>query len=226
VLLHDPLEKLQRRTFVPSCGDHSLQDFAFMVDRAPEIAELAVDLHKDLVQMPAPLRIAAHVRDASIADLRGEHRAKPVPPEPDRLMADVDPAFGQQILDVAQREWISHVHHHDQTDDLRRAVEISERVAHGMKLPRREAARAFRLPPPDERHLAAKGRDGPMALRGVGRSITSALAEMLTPGATNSTFCPFPRVGPELARRASALDRARQPPVRYDETVERQLPAV
>jgi hypothetical protein len=35
---------------------------------------------------------------------------------------------------------VSHVHHHDQTDDLRRAVEIAERVAHGLKLPRRDAA--------------------------------------------------------------------------------------
>ena len=104
VPLHDPLEKLQCRTFVSSCGDHSLQDFALMIDGAPEIAELAVDLHKDLIQTPAPLRIAAHVRDASLADLCGEHRAKPVLPEPDRLMADVDPAFGQQVLDVAQRQ--------------------------------------------------------------------------------------------------------------------------
>ena len=76
------------------------------------------------------------MRDASLADLGGEHWAKPVPPEPDGLMADVDPALGQQILDVAQRERISHVHHHDQTDNVRRTVEISERVAHGMKLPR------------------------------------------------------------------------------------------
>ena len=53
-----------------------------------------------------------------------------VPPEPDRLVADVDPALGQQILDVAQRQRLSHVHHHDQTDDLRRAVEL-QTVAHG-----------------------------------------------------------------------------------------------
>jgi len=102
VPLHDPLEKLQRRSLVPSCRDHSLQDLAFMVDGAPEIAELAVDLHKDLIQTPAPLRIAAHMRDASLADLGGERWAKPVPPEPDGLMADVDPALGQQILDVAR----------------------------------------------------------------------------------------------------------------------------
>jgi hypothetical protein len=28
------------------------------------------------------------------------------------------PALGQEILDVAQRQWIPHVHHHDQADDL------------------------------------------------------------------------------------------------------------
>ena len=30
VLLHDPIERLQWRTFVPAWGDHSRQDFAFM----------------------------------------------------------------------------------------------------------------------------------------------------------------------------------------------------
>ena len=68
---------------------------------------------------------------------------RPVPPEPDGLMADIDATLGQQILDVAQRQRVSHVHHHDQTDDLRRAVEIAERVAHGLKLPRRDAAGLF-----------------------------------------------------------------------------------
>jgi hypothetical protein len=72
-----------------------------MVDGAPDLAELAVHLHKDLIQMPAPLRIAAHVRDTPPADFGGEHRAKPVPTKTDGLVADVDPALGQQILDVA-----------------------------------------------------------------------------------------------------------------------------
>src|SRR5271169_2470488 len=85
VLLHEPLEKLQRRSLVPPRGDHSLQNLAFMVDGAPKIAELAVDLHKHLIQMPAPLRIVAHVRDSSLADLGGEHWAKPVPPKANGL---------------------------------------------------------------------------------------------------------------------------------------------
>src|SRR5260370_31325623 len=59
VCLHDALEKLQRRSFVPLCNDHCLQDLAFMVDGAPAITELAVDLHERLIQMPcmdAPAR--------------------------------------------------------------------------------------------------------------------------------------------------------------------------
>src|SRR5208337_4775369 len=60
ICLHDALEKLQSRSSLPLCSDHCLQDLAFVIDGAPEIAELAVDLHKDLVQMPPPLRIATH----------------------------------------------------------------------------------------------------------------------------------------------------------------------
>src|SRR3984885_12910157 len=95
----------------------------------------------------APLRIAVHVRDASVTNLGGEHRAKPVPPEPDGLVADVDPALGQQILDVAQRQRVSNVHHHDQTDDLWRAVEISERITHAPRLTQPRTAREFALTP-------------------------------------------------------------------------------
>jgi hypothetical protein len=76
-----------------------------MVDGAPKIAELAVDLHERLIQMPTPLRIAAHARDASLSDLGGKHWAKPSPPEPDC----VDPALGQEILDVAQGQRVLHV---------------------------------------------------------------------------------------------------------------------
>ena len=45
----------------------------------------------------------------------------------------VDPAFGQEILDVALRQRVPHVHHYNQTDHFWRAVEISERVDHPIK---------------------------------------------------------------------------------------------
>src|SRR5580693_1759926 len=49
-----------------------------MVDGAPEIKELAIDLHNDLVQMPAQLRIGSHLHDLPLSDLGGEYRPKPV----------------------------------------------------------------------------------------------------------------------------------------------------
>jgi hypothetical protein len=70
-----------------------VQHLAFMVDGAPEIKELAIDLHKDLVQMPAQLRIGSHLHDLPLSDLGGEYRPKPVPPKPDGLVADVDPTL-------------------------------------------------------------------------------------------------------------------------------------
>src|ERR1700722_18001413 len=66
----------------------------------------------------------------------------------DSLMADVDPAFGQEVLDVSQRQWVPHLHHHDQTNHFWRAVEIAEWAAHGPELPRSEAARRIALTPP------------------------------------------------------------------------------
>src|ERR1700733_4056833 len=119
-----------------------------MVDGAPKIAELAVDLHKHLIQMPVQLRIGSHLHDLPLSDLGGEYRPKPVPPESDGLVADVDPTLGQKILDVAQRQRVSDVHHHDQTDALWRAVEISERVVHVLKLARPHAAPEFALTEP------------------------------------------------------------------------------
>jgi hypothetical protein len=59
VFPHDPFEKPQRGGFVALRRDHCLQEFAFMIHGPPEIAELAVDFHEHLIQVPAPLPIAA-----------------------------------------------------------------------------------------------------------------------------------------------------------------------
>src|SRR5450432_4557359 len=138
------LQKLQSRGLISFRGDHGFQYLAFVIDSPPEIAEPAVDLHEHLIQMPAPLTIAAHVRDTRLPDLGGEHRTKSIPPKPDRLVAYVDPALSQEILDVAQRQRVLHIHHHNQTDHFRRTVKISERVAHGPSLSRRGDATGVR----------------------------------------------------------------------------------
>src|SRR5271165_3672610 len=40
IFLHDPLEKVQRRSLVPLRGDHRFQNLAFVIGSPPEIAEL------------------------------------------------------------------------------------------------------------------------------------------------------------------------------------------
>ena len=99
-----------------------------MIDSTPEVMTLAVDPDEHLIQMPAPMREVAHSVNPLLADLAGEHRTEPVPPEPDRLVADVDAALGQKVLDLAQRQREADVHHDDRSDHLRRAVEPSKRV--------------------------------------------------------------------------------------------------
>jgi hypothetical protein len=67
--------------------------------------------------MPAPLRITP-VSDTPLPDLGSKHRTEPVPPEPHRLMADIDAALEKQILDLAQRQRVPDVHHHREVDHL------------------------------------------------------------------------------------------------------------
>jgi hypothetical protein len=80
---------------------------------------LAVDRHKPLIQVPLPACTRPYSISPSVADLNGQHRAKSVPPKPDRLMADVDASLMQQIFDIANRKWESDVQHHCQADDLK-----------------------------------------------------------------------------------------------------------
>jgi hypothetical protein len=62
VFLHDPLEKLQRRGFVPLRGSHLFQDLALMIDSAPQIAEPAVDLHEHIHPSDATADSRAYAR--------------------------------------------------------------------------------------------------------------------------------------------------------------------
>ena len=61
--------------------------------------------------------------------LRGEQRPKSVPPEPYRLVADIDATFMQQILDIAKGKWKPDIHHHRQADDLGGGFEVTEWAA-------------------------------------------------------------------------------------------------
>ena len=71
---------------------------------------------------------------ASFPYLVGEHRTETVPPEPYRLVTDVDAPLNEQIFDLPQRQRIADIHHHREADHLGRAVEIAEGISHRRRL--------------------------------------------------------------------------------------------
>ncbi len=99
--------------FIAGFGDVAFQHLTLVIYSAPEVVRLAVDLYVDLIEVPPPVAESPHAADQPLADVGGEHRAEPVPPKPHRLVADVDAALEQQILDVAQRQRVADLHHND-----------------------------------------------------------------------------------------------------------------
>jgi len=82
----------------------------------------------------AAVRDKAAVRDHAV---KVRERAKPVPPKPDRFMANIETAFVQQIFHISQTKRKSNVKHHRQTDDLWPSFKIAEWAAfcHSKMLP-------------------------------------------------------------------------------------------
>ena len=73
-----------------------------MVDGALKVMLDAIDLHKDLIEMPLPLSMLAHVGGAFRSDLAGEDRTRPVDPKTNAFLANVDPALMQKVFDIAK----------------------------------------------------------------------------------------------------------------------------
>jgi hypothetical protein len=98
--------------------NEGLQHFTLVINRAPQVVPLVVDLHENLVQGPLLIRVCTHFLDTFMVDFSGKNRAKSIPPASQSFVADVDPALAQQVLDIAERKWKSNVHHDRQADDL------------------------------------------------------------------------------------------------------------
>jgi hypothetical protein len=76
-------------------GDEHVNDLAELVDRPVHIPPLAGDLHIGLVDLPA-ISNAMSARPSSL----GQQRCEPLHPSVDGDVVGLDPAFGEQLLDV------------------------------------------------------------------------------------------------------------------------------
>jgi hypothetical protein len=99
-----------------------------MINRSPKVLSPTTDLHKDLVQVPLPLRTLLHTLRSTFADLVREVSAEPIDPVTDRFVANVDAAFMEQVFNIPQLQRKSDIHHDCKLDDLRRGFEVAERV--------------------------------------------------------------------------------------------------
>ena len=55
-----------------------------------------------------------------VSDLASKHRTEPIPPQPHRLVADIDAALGQEVFYVAQAERVPDLEQDRCTDHLGR----------------------------------------------------------------------------------------------------------
>jgi hypothetical protein len=125
---HCFLQEFQRSSLIPLLRDIGFQDFAFVVDSAPKIVALSSNLDEDLIQVPLPLWAASYRFRPMFPDLVREVSAEPINPEADTFVTDIDPAFVEKVLDIAQRQRESDIHHHAKLDDLRRGFKVAKRV--------------------------------------------------------------------------------------------------
>jgi hypothetical protein len=107
---------LRRAAVAP--GDREL---ALVVDRPPKPELSAADQDSHLVEMPMrgwPM--------TSAAKFLGEQRPELQHPTPDRFIGDLQPALGQQILDIAEAEGEAKVQPYCMPDNVRRELVASE----------------------------------------------------------------------------------------------------
>ena len=62
----------------------------------------------------------------SAAKFLGEQRPELQHPSPDRLVGEVQPALGEQILDIAKAQREAKVEAHRVSDDVRRELVVSK----------------------------------------------------------------------------------------------------
>ena len=89
-----------QRSMLISLGlDQHIEDFALGVDGAPQMDHSAGDFQIDFIQMPYRLRLGA-----ALTQVRCDHRPEMIYPASDCFIGDRNPAFRQQIFDIAKAQ--------------------------------------------------------------------------------------------------------------------------
>jgi hypothetical protein len=99
-----------------------VENLALAVHCSPELERLAADHHGHLVEMPLRSRAGS-----TAAKLSGKQWAKLQHPASDRLVGDIQPALGEQILDITESEGEANIEPNGVPNDRRSKLVTSER---------------------------------------------------------------------------------------------------
>ena len=102
ILPHCFLQEFQPSSLIPLLRDIAFQDFAFMVDSAPEVVTLVSDFDEDLVQVALPLRTPPHGFGPPFPDLVCEVCAEAVDSEADTFVTYINAAFVEKVFDIPE----------------------------------------------------------------------------------------------------------------------------
>ena len=93
------MKKARRRTLIPTRLNQDVDHVSVLIDCSPEVVLLAVDLHKDFIQMP-------DIAKATLSPLEFPRigRTELLTPMSNGFIGDVDSALSQKIFDVAQAQ--------------------------------------------------------------------------------------------------------------------------
>jgi hypothetical protein len=122
-----PTQETLGSYLIASLLDQDVQYESVLIDGSPEPVAFAADLERYLVQMP----LVASSYSSSTQPC-GEAGSELRAPLADRLVADDDPAFGEEILNVTKAEMEPKVQPHSVSDDFgREAVAPIRRTLSG-----------------------------------------------------------------------------------------------
>ena len=108
-------QKFQGCSLVPALLHQDVQDLTLLVDGSPHEHPFAIDAHDHLVEMPDGVSLSALATNVG-----GDGRTELVRPAANRLVAHIDPAFGEHFLNIAQARGEAEIEPNRQPDRIGR----------------------------------------------------------------------------------------------------------
>jgi hypothetical protein len=122
LVLEQFAQQSQRSNGIATLLDQYVQHFAFVIDSPPQLNPLAANFHGHFVQVPASSRLGS-----GSSKILCERPAELQRPTADSVVADINAALGQHLLNIAKAQGEAEIHPNGLADDVGREPVALER---------------------------------------------------------------------------------------------------